>query len=237
MTNLFNSSKRPKLLFIHGLNNNRECWDLIIKHFENLGFETERIILPGHGDDREEARDLKTALRVFDQSMKKMQDTPYFAIAFSHGALYLQLWLEKNLPHRPLKQVLIAPALYIHKQSFIKRAIKLLPSFLIIKSISPKTFRRYHALKVWEYRILVDGLMMFQKLKHDWKVPTKVFIDPKDELVNAKLLREKFGESVEFYEREYLQKGHGAHHILFHPDYFHEADWKNFTRKIEGFLK
>lgn len=237
MTNLFSSSKRPKILFIHGLNNNPECFDLLVKHFVDKGFETEMIILPGHGEEREEARDLKTALRAFDQSMKKMKDTPYYAIAFSHGALYLQLWLEKNLPYKPEKQVLLAPALYIRRQSTIFTISKLLPPFVLLKSLAPKPFRRYSSLRVWEYKILFDGITMFQKLKHAWKVPTKIFIDPKDELVDAQKLHAKLGDVVELYDRNYLQKGPSCHHILFHPEYFHEVDWKNFTRKIESFFK
>lgn len=241
MTDSYNSSRRPKIVFFHGLNNNPECFNPLMTYFRESGFETEMIILPCHGANRKEAKNSREALRVFDQSMKKLEDTKYFAIAFSHGALYLQLWLEKNPECRPLKQILLAPALFIRKQKLIEKAMKILPSFVLIKSLAPKAFRRYEILTAGEYNILVQGMVTYQKVMKELKVPSLVLIDPKDELVHAQNLKKKLEEKnhgfeVQFIERPYLKKGLGCHHILFHPDYFKESDWKEFTQKLENFL-
>lgn len=235
MTNSYSLSLRPKIIFFHGLNNNQECFGPLITHFKNLGFETELVVLPGHGRDRREARNLKSALTAFEQSMKRLKDSPYYAIAFSHGALYLQLWLEKNHPHRPLKQVLLAPALYIHRQKIIEKLLRVIPSFIVIKSLAPKKFRRYEILTAGEYNTLVQGILTYQKVKKSFKIPTMVMIDPKDELVHAHKLKQEL-KDVDFIERDYLKMGMGGHHILFHPDYFEKAQWDEFTRKIETFL-
>jgi esterase/lipase len=189
MTNSYNLSPKPKIVFFHGLNNNPECFKPLIKHFHDLGRETEFIILPGHGDDRNEAKNLKAALRTFDQSMKKLKETSYHAVAFSHGALYLQLWLEKNQSHKPMKQVLLAPALYIQRQKLVEKLLKFLPSFFVVKSLSPKPFRRYEIMSAGEYNILILGIVLFQKIRGSFKIPTMVMIDPKDELVDAKVLK------------------------------------------------
>jgi alpha-beta hydrolase superfamily lysophospholipase len=235
MTNSYNLSRNNKVVFFHGLNNNQDCFGPLIRHFKELGFETELVILPGHGKNRKEARDIKEAIGIFDQKMKNLKDQSYYAIAFSHGALYLQLWLEKNQEHKPAKQILLAPALYINRQKLIEKALKLLPSFFAIKSMSPKPFRRYEIMNAWEYNILVQGMLIYQKVRGKFRIPTKVFVDPKDELVDAYALSSKL-ENVEFIERKYLRKGLGCHHIIFHPDYFEEAHWREFTRKLESFL-
>jgi hypothetical protein len=236
MTNSYSLSPRPKIVFIHGLNNNQVAFDPLIQHFKQLGYETELIILPGHGEDRLEAKTFKEALLCFDQSMKKLIDVPYYAIAFSHGALYLQLWLEKNQKHRPLKQVLLAPALFIRRQKLIEGLIKILPDFFVIKSLSPRAFRRFEIMNAWEYNILIQGMLTYQKIKSVFKIPTLILIDPKDELVDATRLKEELGDVI-FFERHYLKKGIGRHHIMFHPDYFHDEDWDRFTRKMEFFFK
>jgi alpha-beta hydrolase superfamily lysophospholipase len=235
MTNSYNLSRNNKVVFFHGLNNNQDCFGPLIRHFKELGFETELVILPGHGKNRKEAKDIKEAIGIFDQKMRNLKDQSYYAIAFSHGALYLQLWLEKNQEHKPAKQILLAPALYINRQKLIERALKILPSFFAIKSMSPKPFRRYEIMNAWEYNILIQGMLIYQKVRGKFRIPTKIFVDPKDELVDAYALSSKL-ENVEFIERKYLRKGLGCHHIIFHPDYFEEAHWREFTRKLESFL-
>lgn len=241
MTNSYNLSLRPRIVFIHGMNNHDKCFNRMDSFFRNNGFETDLIILPCHGENRKEARDFKDALSLFDQKMKALGETPYVAIAFSHGALYLQLWLEKNPKHKPLKQVLLAPALYIRKQNVIEKALKLLPDWFIIKSFSPKEFRRYELLSVWEYKILIHGAQTFQKFKGPFKVPSLVYIDPKDELVDAKKLKDEIEKKndnfkVQYFERPYLKRPIGCHHILFHPNYFQKNDWSMFMSSIEDYL-
>lgn len=245
MTNSYNLSpnKHPKLVIIHGLNNNLSGFDPMKLHYENLGFECETIVLPGHGEDRTEARDFKTAFRYFDQRMKAAVVEPYVVIAFSQGALYFQLWLEKNQGPKPLAQVLLAPALFIHRYKMIEKVLKFLPSFLPIPSGSPRKIRRYPALLVREYRTLLEGIKTYQSLKVPFRVPTYVVIDPKDELVAAEILKKEALATqsseltVDFEERGYLKNHIGHHHILFHPEYFEKEQWVQFSGRIATFLK
>ena len=242
MTNSYNLSLRPKIVFFHGLNNNPTCFGPLVDHFKGLGYETELIILPGHGADRTETKKYEDAIKAFDQSIKRLEGLSYYAIAFSQGALYLQLWLEKNQTHTPIKQVLLAPALFLQRYKVIKILLKILPSSFCFKSLSPKPFRRYEIMNLWEYKTLFKGVSDFQKSRAAFKIPTLVLIDPKDELVNARTLKRELDKwnphfSVKFYERKYLKKGIARHHILFHPEYYEKDDWKKFTGLIKDFLE
>ncbi|HXH30218.1 MAG TPA: alpha/beta fold hydrolase [Bacteriovoracaceae bacterium] len=242
MTNSYSSSKKAlRLVFIHGLNNNPECFLPIMDHFRALGYETELVVLPGHGEVREETSSHKTAFSHFTSRMKLISTAPYAVIAFSQGALYLQLWLEKNPDNKPVSQVLLAPALYLRRQKFLDKVLLKLPAWLTIKSFSPKPFRRYHTMKIWEYRTLFDGVKTYQKTKGKFRIPTKVFIDPMDELVDSQTLEEclaasNLGHGVELVRRPTLKRGPGQHHIIFHPDYFRPEEWERFTGLVLDFL-
>lgn len=242
MTNLSDSSpkKKNRLIVIHGFNNNESSFAPFRERLGSLGWKTCFLTLPCHGEKRKEASNFDEALACFDRSLSSLTDVPYVVIAFSQGGLYFQLWLEKCKGRRPQGQVLLAPALYIHRHKLIELIAGLLPSFFHIKSFSPRFMRRYETLRIVEYRLLTEGIRAYQKHDRDFPVPTLVLIDPKDELVNAPVMKEQFiGKNVTFelFPREYLKKGMGSHHILFHPDYFSCSDWKIFTEKLDRFLK
>ena len=245
MTNSYNLFPKvlPKIIILHGMNNNMSSFVPLMEVFKALGHDVYFLPLPGHGDNRFKSKDFKSAFKEFDLEMTSLAIEPYVVIAFSHGALYFQLWLEKHPQKRPLAQVLLAPALYINRQETIEKVLKFLPSFMMIKSVAPRKFRRYHILRVWEYEILVHGMKTYQKHVPPFKVPTLILIDPKDELVSADILGEKIKEQAnplvtfEKWNRDYLRKGPGQHHLIFHPEYFSKEDWKNFTERIQGFVK
>jgi pimeloyl-ACP methyl ester carboxylesterase len=228
----------PKLILIHGLNNNLQAFSPLMDRFKSLGYECHLICLPGHGEIREEARELNNAFNCFDRNITPLTDRPYFIIAFSHGALYTQLWLEKRPDRRPLGQILLAPAFYIKRHSVTEFLMNKLPAFFLIKSIAPKALRKYSALRVWEYRILLRGMKSFQKLRSPFKIPTLILVDPLDELLDTKLLEEKVQSKTNFvlWPRKNLKKGMGCHHIIFHPDYFEKEDWDKFIKKICEFI-
>ena len=236
MTNSYNLSRKiNKIVFFHGLNNNTDCFTPIREHFQKLGFKTEMIVLPCHGEIREEASDWNEAIKVFEKKMETLENEPYYAIAFSHGAVYLNLWMETHSQGRPERQVLLAPALYIRKQKFIEKLLPLLPPKLLIPSLAPRELRRYHILTAREYNILVQKIVEWQRIRDAFRIPTMVLVDPKDELVDAKALKKHLG--AELWERPYLKKGLGSHHILFHPDYFTNDDWKRLNSRIETFFR
>lgn len=227
-----------KLILIHGLNNNLEAFGPLKAAFTKLGYECHVMCLPGHGENRDEARNLESAFAHFDQSLTKLIQEPYFVLAFSQGALFLQLWLSQTNSPRPLAQLLLAPALYIRNFETLGRTLKLLPSFMTILSVMPKPLRRYWYLNVWEYRTLFEASAKYQTLKSSHEVPTKVLVDPKDEVVDAQKLQKELGHLVELVVRDFPKGTRpGKHHIIFHPDYFRPKEWENFISKIDGFFR
>jgi alpha-beta hydrolase superfamily lysophospholipase len=233
-----------RLIIIHGMNNNLEGFHPLRDYFMTLGHECHLLTLPGHGNDRKEAQDFKTAFRFFDQRMKELIKEPYAVIAFSQGALYFQLWLEKNVSPKPLAQILLAPALYIRYQDTIETFSRWLPASFLIKSQTPKKLRRYFTLYIWEYRSLVTALKKYQSLDRWFRLPTLILVDPKDELVDVVRLKQKTLEThdssfkfVSFSRVFKRRKAIGQHHVIFHPDFFGPDEWNQILKEIENFLK
>lgn len=229
---------RPRIILIHGLNNKIEAFVPLRDKFNSMGYDCHILCLPGHGEDRSESRTLKSAFHHFDLSMKRLMQDPYVVVAFSQGALFLQLWLEKNIQPKPKAQLLLAPALYIRKFERLNKIVQTLPAFFRVLSVVPAPLRRYWYLHLWEYKTLFEAALKFSALRASHSVPTKILIDPRDEIVDAQKIHSLLGDKVEYFERSMsTKKRPGKHHILFHPDYFSPDEWDNFMKKIDEFFK
>ncbi len=232
-----------KIIIIHGLNNNQEGFIPLSKALNLMGYETEIISLPGHGTNRHECRDAGEAMKTFDLRMKKVIKDPYSVIAFSQGALYLQLWLETNPSPLPKAQILLSPALFIRRFNLLSKLMSALPWFMFIISQTPKNLRRYNYLFIWEYRNLFQKAKQYETSNKPMKIPSLILIDPKDEVVDAQRLKEELARMnsvvhFEYLERPYLKgRRPGKHHILFNPEYFTAKDWKSLIERIDDFLK
>lgn len=229
---------RPKLIILHGLNNNSSTWNEFEAAMRERGFENiVRITLPRHGEIRDEGRTFEEELKKFDEKMRPHVQEPYVVVAYSLGALFLENWLIGRAEHLPHKQVLLAPCLYLRNESVIRKIMKVLHAELPIPSIAPRDIFLYKFLFVWEYRNLLGGLSRVQPAIASVKVPSLVIIDPKDELIDAeKLKREWKAGEVIFLDRPDQKWGPSNHHILFHSKYFSRAKWDFYLKKIETFL-
>jgi pimeloyl-ACP methyl ester carboxylesterase len=230
-----------KVLLIHGLNNTLESFRPLQEKLISLNFNCVLICLPGHGENRQECPNLELAMKKFDQLLKPHIKDDYTVVAFSQGALYFQLWLNKQVENRPLKQVLLAPALSIRFFGIAEKIIAALPRVSIIPSQTPKQFRKYPFLFGWEYKILFKAATEFSGLEIKLPVPTLVLIDPKDEVIDSISLKKVMDREhvrMIYFSRPYLKgKRPGKHHILFHPDYFSQSDWEKIIKTINDFLK
>lgn len=228
----------PKIILIHGMNNNQECFFPLREALQAEGFRVEMIVLPNHGSHREEVRDLDQALVLFDESLSSHLHEPYHVIAFSQGAQYFQLWMQKFQRPLPQSYILLAPAVFIRYFGIINRIFEILPAQFFILSQMPRVFRRYDKLYIWEYHLLMQGVKLFQQGSIPFK-PSLVIIDPKDELVDSKAVTRHYrglGSEVWELKRKKLKKTLGKHHIIFHPDYYQAEEWKEFISRMKSSL-
>jgi alpha-beta hydrolase superfamily lysophospholipase len=232
----------PKLIILHGLNNNSSTWDEFESAMKERGFRTVRVTLPGHGEKRDEGQSFEEALKKFDQTLRSHVQEPYMVVAYSLGALFFANWLIGRKENLPQKMIFLAPALYLRKEKWIRKIISSLHPKLPIPSIAPKDIMLYKTLFVWEYRNLLGGIERFQNSKDPVQVPALVMLDPQDELIDAERLKSQWqkktqGSEVIFLDRLSQKWGPSNHHILFHSMYITAKEWEYFIGKIEGFLK
>ena len=229
----------PKLIILHGLNNNSTTWDEFEGVMKSRGFtNTVRITLPRHGDVRDQGRTFEEELKIFEGMIAPHVQEPYVVVAYSLGALFFENWLIGRKENLPQKQVLLAPCLYLRREKLVRQIIGSLLPWIPIPSIAPRDIMLYKSLFVWEYRNLLGGLTRFQKDTDKIRVPSLIIIDPKDELIDAEKLKAEWkAGDVFFLDRPMLKWGPSNHHILFHSKYFTPAKWDFYIRKIEDFLK
>lgn len=232
----------PKLIILHGLNNNSSTWDEFEAALRLRGFsDIVRFPLPGHGDKRDEGQSFSAALKSFDEKLTPHVQEPYVVVAYSLGALFFENWLIGRKENLPLKQVLLAPALYLRKEKWIREIIKRLHPKLPIPSIAPRDIMLYKTLFVWEYKNLLGGMTRFQLDPSPVTVPSLVLLDPEDELIDAGKLKTEWGKKnpgeVYFLQRPTQKWGPSNHHILFHSKYFTPVEWEFYVEKVVGFLR
>ena len=227
-----------RLIIIHGLNNSTDAFLHLKEALSERGFDCHLLCLPGHGHDRDEVKDFRESTAAFDRSMRKLINGPYAVVAFSQGALNLQMWLRDTTTPKPIAQVLLAPAISIRRSELIQRILRLLPPTVVIKSQLPENLRRFSHLYVRDYRTLFEGAHGFNSTLLPFEVPTQIIIDPKDELVDAQRLKKLFHDRVTFFERPYLRgRRPGKYHAIFHPEYFEDKDWERLVGLISQFIE
>lgn len=232
----------PKLIILHGLNNNSSTWDEFESVMKSRGFPTVRVTLPGHGSVRDEGKSFEEALKNFDKKILPHVQEPYVVVAYSLGAMFFSNWLIGRKENLPLRQVLLAPALYLRREKWIRKIIETLDPRIPIPSIAPRDIMLYKTLFVWEYRNLLGGMKRFQENPDPVQVPTLVLLDPLDELIDAEKLKTEWlkknpAHEVYFLERPQQKWGPSNHHILFHSKYFSPTEWETYIQKIDQFLK
>lgn len=241
MTNSYASSPRPlRLILIHGMNNNLDCFYPLRDALKAQDFQVEMVVLPNHGEARAEVTTLTKALEHLNHSLAGLVRQPYVVVAFSQGAQYFQLWLKQFGLNPPQAMVLLAPAVFINYHPFLDKLFRYLPRSCFFTSRMPKIFRRYDHLFFWEYQLLFAGVTQFKLQGPLTAIPTLVAVDLKDELVNARKVLsyyQSLGAKIWQIKRENLKKGLGQHHIIFHPEYFQDQEWEEFISRIGNHLR
>lgn len=233
------------LILLHGLNNPSEVLGPMAKHFETKGFNVHLFNLFGHKKDQPlQHLTLKECLHhIHYQMLNIPKDHEIYFLGFSQGALIFQLYqMMKINQHKIKSQVLLAPALYIKRQSFMNFLIGALSEKMSIPSRTPREFRQFDKLNVGYYKELMEQLLVFHKhgIKNLENVPTLILSDAKDELIDmGRLHAEMLKNNMDAWKIIYMNrdlkhiKHYGKHHIMFNPNYFTAEDWTSMLNEME----
>ncbi|WP_020532762.1 alpha/beta hydrolase [Flexithrix dorotheae] len=234
-------------LVVHGLNNTSSIMDDIVRELSENGSEVIQLQLTGHRNNgqseinkatiKDWLNDLEEAYSTVKNISQNHQNIPVYFVGFSLGALLNLVSMTKNEKMRYNKILLFAPALSLTLFSSIVRLLKAFPPGLLLPNITPRPYKANTFTPVRAYQNLLGLINTLNK--HDLKnlnIPTKIIVDPKDELVSLKgikRLKEKNNLSnwqIIPLQQPFFKK---IHHLIVAKQYLSSENWE----KLRGIIR
>lgn len=141
-------------------------------------------------------------------SIAQKHNIPLYFVGFSLGCLTMLNLLK--IRNKPIfsKMFLIAPAIDIHLHSRLIQLLNIFPINFNIISLSNKDYRVHPSLPLSSYNQLYKNYYNVTNcFPSSWKIPTTVFMDPRDELVSLKKIKKEL-PSTKFHSGVLLKLIH-----------------------------
>jgi len=228
-------------LVIHGLNLRPSKMESIIKLLTDSGIDVLNLSLRGHGQNYFHEKDVDTrearmeafktvsyklwmdeTHRAYVHARKRGDEkkAPLFLVGFSMGGLMGADLLVSHGDVRFDRMVLLAPALDIHGLHYVAKLLSLFPG-LVLPSFTSKSYLANNGTPMAAYNALFETIQHFnQHVGAKLNVPTIIFIDPKDELVSYRKLKQRVEkEPLDRWQIRLLEKGKTGvqekmHHLI-----------------------
>ncbi|MBX2840654.1 MAG: lysophospholipase [Flammeovirgaceae bacterium] len=241
------SSPNSVTLVVHGLNNTASIMDDITQELNKNGSDVIQAQLKGHRMNGQAEMnkatvedwfgDLEEAYEIVVNLSKNNDDIPVYFVGFSLGGLLNLVSISKNEKIRYNKMLLFAPAVSLTFFSSAVKLLRLLPSKFLLPNITPKPFKanRFTSIKAYQNLLELIGTLQLKDLK-ELNVPTKIIIDPKDELVSLRGIRKLKGKSnlnnweIILLKQSFFKK---IHHLIVVKKYLSQNNWD----KIRGIIR
>jgi esterase/lipase len=192
------TERRGVALIIHGLNTMPALLDPIAQLLAANGFETVRLVLPGHGNssdvDSPEEEWLQSVKDSLTTAKKSAQKKTLLVVGYSLGGLLAVLAILSPEVPTPDRMVLVAPAITTRVPHSLLSVGSFFPfSKLPLPSLAPAWTRRWCSIPASWYgalgnlRAALDRRSDFSRLK---RVPTQVLLSPNDEVISFAATRE-----------------------------------------------
>ncbi|OGQ79518.1 MAG: hypothetical protein A2289_05635 [Deltaproteobacteria bacterium RIFOXYA12_FULL_58_15] len=248
------SSPTPRAvaLVMHGLNQEPSRMNELIVELNNMGVAVMRLDLIGHGSDpisRQQtfaSVDADTWRRqtrcgyLLTRERADVTGVPLVFVAFSLGAL-VGVDLVNGGGARFEAMVLLAPALCVHWYASGVRLLSAWPG-LVLPSSAPEADRANFGTPIAAYEALFALQEGLEPLARDRiNVPTLVFIDEDDELVDAAALRAMIADyGLNRWQGISLRKSIDAeqtyHHVIAYQRAVGQQSWSAMLERIKRHL-
>jgi len=140
------------------------------------------------------------------------------------------------------KQVLFAPALELSYKQYLLMLLQFLPNSFLVPSVHMPEYRFHEGTTLGAYRACIEASKNFKKLssKKALNIPTLVFLNPNDELINYKntvsLLK---SHDLRSWSIELVSNSQSSHskpraHMMIDSTCLGDAEWKKVQNKIKN---
>jgi esterase/lipase len=254
------SNPRGIVMVAHGLNvkpskmGAPSVEGTLVKLLLDSGYHVYRVTLKGHGGPLEDMQEVTRSDWIYDaysqycqaKILAENERLPLYLLGFSLGALVYEVLMneEMDIPVQFEKAILFSPAVAI--KSTAKTVLWLQPfakDQSIIKSASPEEYRAQTGASMTAYKTVFD---MEESLRsscfRNCNISTIIFIDKNDEMVSARILRERIHQYELTNWRIYEVTNAGAairpryHHLLIDSRCVSASTWQYISGTIANFL-
>lgn len=244
----------PKGVFIvvHGLNLKPSKMSAFVDFLTNKGFYVLRTSLAGHRGSLEEQKSVSWKQWMegihqhycYAKSIANKYNIPLYNLSFSLGAL-VSLGHIQNIDYNPYrKQILLAPATWIHWYGKIPGWLGFLSGDTGIPSKNLAAYRSQPTTSLNCYRAMKEGRKRLDHLKgHLVSIPNLIVIDPKDELVSLKKIKkfvkdkklESYWDILQVSNKETeLKKSY--HHLIVDRKSLGKNQWNSLLERLSAFI-
>lgn len=239
--------RRGVATVVHGLNQKPSTMDTIVRLLQQSNVDVLRVALTGHHGDSAEwkrvtrERWLEDMLNAYDSISERANDrsATKFFVGNSLGALINLDLMEEHPEHvRYDKMALFAPAIAIRRRCYLMKIAALFPS-LSVPSANLRDYRANGGTTGAAYAALFSSLETLQQrtLQH-CNIPTLVFIDPNDELVDEHALSTLINHgldhwSVELVQNERCTLRRKIHHLITDEATVGSEQWSKIEHSIK----
>ncbi|MEN7548176.1 alpha/beta fold hydrolase [Rapidithrix thailandica] len=233
---------KATILLIHGLNNPYITYTDWIRWFLAQGFAVQLVKLPAHRTTSKGYERFNASLlfQAIEQAYLSISVQPVILFGYSLGGL-LGLTLQNTRSIQYDKALLFAPASATRlRGALFNTLLRILPN-IRIRSASLPDYRHHNFVSIKAYRELfkIQNQLLTSQFEH-LNQPTLTFIDPKDELISTKRLRQQIKQyRLSNWEIHYLNSraGKSHHHLIVDKYSLGQENWKKTTMIVENFLK
>lgn len=250
----FFPKESPKGVFIvvHGLNLKPSKMNAFVDFLTNNGYYVLRTTLHGHRGNLQEQKEVEWKDWMegmhkhycYAKSQAEKLKVPLYNLSFSLGALVSMGHIQELDENPYRKQIFLAPATWIHWYGKIPGWLGFLGGEVGIPSKNLEEYRSQPTTSLNCYRSMKEGRKKLEELKgHLLSIPSLVVMDPKDELVSLKkiknFLNEKelndYWETLEVSNKETeLKKSY--HHLIVDEKTLGKKQWKSLLERLSSFL-
>lgn len=240
--NKIETSSNKTVYIVHGLNQKISIWnhwfDSLISDCSCDIYATQ---LKGHKSS-ESLNDYSYRLwyeqveKDLNEIIRKTKDQKLYILAYSLGGLLVLDVLIKNKIN-PDKLILIAPAISPHMlimnlPDISDKALKK----IYIPSLSPRISRVHNSISLYTYMQIAKAVKAtVPKLNNLNTKKLAVYMDPKDELLNANKTYVTLQQSNLKFDWNLVNSigsGLGKHHLLPAKNYLNSNDYKNILSEF-----
>lgn len=228
----------------HGLNNNYSAMSDIVHELESHQLKTIPLILAGHNlegspdtpmpdvSETEWLADFKAAYETASAEALK-ENCPLYFLGYSLSSLVGLVAIQQNPEFKLSGMLLLAPPI---ETQMLTHLPNILPGrSLNLPSLTPAPLRAHKGTSIGAYKSLFR-LQELLKLQSLATIPTRVVMDPQDELLDVRRTSVVIQSQAPHWEillvNATLAHGYGYHHLLVDPKSTGAAAWSQITAEL-----